>query len=103
RVQPSGKQPRPPRRCWCLSGEKFGDCHGQERGKPVRDEAFCPCKSGKRYARCCKKRGVVWREKRDDYVEVRTITNRNAVAGLSAWLEVRKRQIREEHGREPLP
>ncbi|CAN0123864.1 unnamed protein product [Heterosigma akashiwo] len=101
RTKTRKKKARPPRLCWCLSGEKFSDCH--EKGKPVRDEAFCPCESGKRHARCCKKRGVVWHEKRDEYYEVRTLTDPGVTNTLAAWREARKQQIREEHGREMLP
>uniref|UniRef100_A0A7S3Y0B2 MYND-type domain-containing protein n=1 Tax=Heterosigma akashiwo TaxID=2829 RepID=A0A7S3Y0B2_HETAK len=91
------KAARPAQLCWCLSGEKFSDCH--EEGKPVRDEAFCPCESGKRHARCCKKRQVVWYEKRDEYYEIKTAVHHN----MASWMSNRKQQIREEHGREMLP
>jgi len=68
---PKGKQPEP--LCWCLtSGLPLKDCHGKKGGGEAEPSFGCFCKSGKTYERCCKKRGLTFRETRDNFAQVRS-------------------------------
>lgn len=54
RGQPKAKK------CWCLSGKLFEECH--ENGGEVESNFGCPCGSGKQYRSCCQKCGIVYKE-----------------------------------------